>query len=306
MAEPRVSVGIPVYNGAAYLDEAIRSVQSQTLSDVEILVSDNGSTDASPDIAARCAAEDARIRLVRQPENRGAAWNYNELLRLARAPLFKWTPADDRMAPLHLERCVVALDAAPSAVLAYPRTELIDSEGRIAGVYDDGLELLEPQPWRRAAHFVRAINLCNAVLGVFRSDVLRGTRQIQGFPGADAVLLLEAALRGQVLEIPERLFQRRIHPAASHEANRSREALERWFDPNSARRFRLPVRYELLAAYLRAAREAPLPAGQRFLAAAAISSCWSYRRTRVTLGRWRRQLRGDRGGEDDGRWSGIA
>ncbi|MCZ7619748.1 MAG: glycosyltransferase [Myxococcota bacterium] len=306
MAAPRVSVGIPVYNGAAYLDEAIRSVQAQTLDEIEILISDNGSTDASREIAARRAAGDARIRLVRQAENRGAAWNYNELLRLARAPLFKWTPADDRMAPLHLERCVAALEAAPSAVLAYPRTELIDAEGRVTGVYDDRLALTESEPWRRAAHFVLAINLCNAVLGVFRRDVLRRTRQIQGFAGADAVLLLEAALRGQILEIPDRLFQRRIHAAASHEANCSRAALERWFDPNAARRFRLPVRYELLGAYLRAAYEAPLPAGQRFLAATAIAGCWSYRRTRVTLGRWRRRLRGDAGTGGDGRWSGMA
>ena len=305
MAEPRVSVGIPVYNGESYLDEAIRSVRAQTLGDLEIVVSDNGSSDASADIAARHAAEDSRIRVVRQPENRGAAWNYNELLRLARAPLFKWMPADDRMAPRHLERCVAALEAAPGAVLAYPQTELIDAEGRVVGTYADGLALLEREPWRRAAHFVRVINLCNAVLGVFRSDVLRRTRQIQSFAGADAVLLLEIALRGPVLEVPELLFQRRIHAGASHEANRSRADLERWFDPRRARRFRLPVRYELLGGYLRAAREAPLPAGSRLLAAGAILGCWSYRQTRVRLGRWRRQLRGERPAGKNGRWSGI-
>jgi hypothetical protein len=143
------------------------------------------------------------------------------------------------------------------------------------------------------------------VLGLFRSDALRGTRQIQGFAGADAVLLLETALRGQILEIPERLFQRRVHPGASHEANRDRDALERWFDPNAKRGFRLPVRHALLVAYLRASREAPIPDGERALAAAAILACWSYRQTRVTLGRWRRRLRGDRGASDKGRFAGI-
>jgi len=306
MPGPRVSVGIPVYNGEAYLGEAIRSVQAQTLRDLEILISDNGSTDASPEIAARFASEDPRIRFVGQSENRGAAWNYNEVLRMAQAPLFKWMPADDRMAPRHLERCAAALDATPSAVLAYPQTELIDREGRIFGSYEDGLALLEREPWRRAARFILSVNLCNAVLGLFRSEALRGTRQIQSFAGADAVLLLETALRGQVLEIPERLFQRRVHPGASHEANRDRDALERWFDPNAKRGFRLPVRYTLLAGYLRASREAPLPGGERSLAAAAILACWSYRQTRVTLGRWRQRLSGDHETGEKGRFSGIA
>lgn len=304
MSEPRVSIGIPVYNGAAYLDEAIRSARAQTLGDLEIVVSDNGSSDASADLAERHAADDPRIRVVRQPENRGAAWNYNELVRLARAPLFKWLPADDRMAPRHLERCVAALEARPDAVLAYPRTELIDATGRTVGAYEDRLALGDREPWRRAARFVRNVNLCNAVLGVFRTDVLRCTRRIQSFAGADAVLLLETALRGAIVEVPEPLFQRRIHPGASHEANRSRAELERWFDPRRARRFRLPVRYELLAGYLRAAREAPLPASARVLAGGAIAGAWSWRQTRVQLGRWRRQLRGDRAG-GDGRWSGI-
>jgi glycosyltransferase involved in cell wall biosynthesis len=305
VSEPRVTIGIPVYDGAAYLDEALRSARAQTLPDVEVLVSDNASSDASAAIAERHAADDARVRVVRQPENRGAAWNYNELVRLARAPFFKWLPADDRMAPGHLERCVAALEGRPDAVLAYPRTELIDAQGHVVGTYEDRLALLDDRAWRRAARFVHNVNLCNAVLGVFRTDVLRGTRRIQSFAGADAVLLLEAALRGAVLEVPEALFQRRIHAGASHEANRDRAALERWFDPRRTRRFRLPVRYELLGGYLRAAREAPLPAAARAQAAAAILGTWSARQARVRLGRWRRRLRGERPAGGSGRWSGI-
>lgn len=304
MSVPRVSVGVPVYNGEVFLADSIRSIQAQTLGDLEIVVSDNGSSDASAEIALDLAAGDPRIRMIRQPRNRGAAWNYNEVLRAARAPLFKWMPADDRMDPRYLERCVATLDASPAAVLAYPLTELIDAEGKIIGTYRDGLALTHPRAWRRAGRFVLTINLCNSVLGVFRSEVLRTTRMIQSFAGADAVLLMETALRGRIVEIPEFLFQRRVHAGASHEANRSPEELERWFDPEAARRVRLPVRYELLRGYLRAAREAPLPAGERLAAAAAIAACWSYRQTRVQLGRWRRQLSGARAG-DHGRWSGI-
>jgi len=83
--EPRVSIGIPVYNGAAYLEEALRSVRAQTLADVETLVPDNGSTDDSAlDTIASLStprggrSADPRIGVERQLENRGAPWSSSD------------------------------------------------------------------------------------------------------------------------------------------------------------------------------------------------------------------------------------
>lgn len=92
---PKASIGLPVYNGEAFLNEALDSLLGQTFKDFELIISDNASTDATADIIARHAAVDARIKYVRQPENIGAHENFLFVLSKARAELFMWAAHDD-------------------------------------------------------------------------------------------------------------------------------------------------------------------------------------------------------------------
>ena len=69
---PRVSIGMPVYNGAAFLKESLDSLLSQTYGDFELIISDNASTDETESICRSYAAGDPRVRYQRQEENRGA------------------------------------------------------------------------------------------------------------------------------------------------------------------------------------------------------------------------------------------
>jgi glycosyltransferase involved in cell wall biosynthesis len=133
-----VSIGLPVYNGERYLAQALDSLLSQSHENLEILIADNASTDASEAICRDFAARDPRIAYHRHPRNLGAAANYNFVFRRARGAYFRWAAHDDICMPRLVERCVAALEAAgPSAVLAYPRTRLIDAEGRVLRDYDD-------------------------------------------------------------------------------------------------------------------------------------------------------------------------
>lgn len=91
---PRVSIGLPLYNGERYLAEALDSILSQGLSDFELIISDNASTDSSREICEAYARRDNRIRYSQLPENLGAAPNYNRVVDLAGAPLFKWAAHD--------------------------------------------------------------------------------------------------------------------------------------------------------------------------------------------------------------------
>ncbi|HET6878917.1 MAG TPA: glycosyltransferase, partial [Pirellulales bacterium] len=84
MTSPRVSIGLPVYNGENYLAEAVECLLGQTFADIELIISDNASNDGTQAIAEQYAACDARVRYVRQPVNRGAGWNFSETFRLAR------------------------------------------------------------------------------------------------------------------------------------------------------------------------------------------------------------------------------
>ena len=126
----RVSVGLPVYNGERYVRQALDSLMGQTHTDLEIIVSDNASTDATAEICRSYAARDPRIRYVRQEVNRGGAFNHNFVLAQATAPYFRMFACDDWMEPTCLEECAKVLDQQPDVVLAWTATRMVDEAGR--------------------------------------------------------------------------------------------------------------------------------------------------------------------------------
>lgn len=235
-ATPRVSVGMPVYNGEAFLEETIESVLGQTYADLELIISDNGSTDRTPEIAQRYAVRDRRVRFVRTDENRGAAWNYRRTFELARGEYFRWAPADDLFALDSVAVCVAALDADPGAVLCYPKTELIDPKGRVIRAYEDNLDLRASNPAERLARAMAQIGLVNVIYGLMRTQALGKTRLMGTFVGADEVLVFELALQGTFLELPTSRFYRRIHEKAFSQMATTEEK-QAFFDPRTTGRF---------------------------------------------------------------------
>ena len=107
---PRVSIGMPVYNGAQFLEQAIESILAQTFTDLELVISDNASDDDTAAISNVYARKDSRIRYHRQSRNVGAAANYNFVFARSRGTFFKWAAHDDLTAPTFVERCVGAFD----------------------------------------------------------------------------------------------------------------------------------------------------------------------------------------------------
>ena len=136
MAErtPRVSIGLPVYNGEEFLEEAIVSILSQTYQDFELIISDNASTDLTEKICQKYAAQDARIVYSRNVENVGIMNNHNLTFRRARGEYFRFAGYDDVWAPTLLERLVTELDKRPEVVVCYPAFVLIDGQGNETGV----------------------------------------------------------------------------------------------------------------------------------------------------------------------------
>jgi len=93
---PAVSIGMPVYNGEKYIREALDSLLEQTFEDFELIISDNHSTDDTPNICKQYAARDFRIKYVRQDENIGALANFKFVLANSRAKYFMWAAFDDK------------------------------------------------------------------------------------------------------------------------------------------------------------------------------------------------------------------
>ena len=288
---PRVSIGLPVYNGERYLAEALDSILAQDFGDFELIISDNASTDATRDICESYARIDRRILYSVLPANLGAAGNYNRVVELSNADLFKWAAHDDRILPSFLSRCVETFDSLtkPPAIV-YPRAEFIDQNGNVIRPDMDRMRASSEHGFIRAFQALQGMNMTAPVAGVFHRATLKNTRLIGSFIGSDYVLLLEAGLLGKIVQLDgEPLFQRRIHTDMSRKANRSEREVLDWFDPRA--RVTLSPRRKLYLEYLRAPiRLDDLSPMQKSLCIAAIVSGVSFRRTRVLLGSYRRRL----------------
>src|SRR5690349_21549528 len=139
--KPRVSIGLPVRNGARFLAQAVDSLLAQSYPDFELIISDNASTDETEAICREYAAHDARVRYYRSREDVGLARNYNYLFMRARGEYFKWAAADDVHEPDYVARCVDILEHDSSVVLAYARTKFIDENGVPLADSDPGFDL---------------------------------------------------------------------------------------------------------------------------------------------------------------------
>lgn len=220
-SNPRLSIGVPVYNGQKFLRATIDSILSQTYTDFELIICDNCSTDGTEAICREYAAKDARIRYIRHDRNLGPAPNYNACFQHARGELFKWNAADDVIAPQFLQRCIERLDSDPSIVSAYTRTLLINDTGAVIRPYDHDLDLDHPSPVVRFARMVfvnhRKHN-AHEFWGVTRADALRKTTMKGSFPSADRILMSWWTLLGKMSRVEEDLFFNREHDQRSQRA----------------------------------------------------------------------------------------
>ncbi len=121
---------MPVFNGAPYLRQSVRSVLSQTLNELELIVVDDGSRDGSRAILEDFARSDPRIRLIAHDENAGVTSARNEAWRQARAPYIAVLDSDDVALPERLSRQVEYLDAHPSVAAVGGAVITVDSRGR--------------------------------------------------------------------------------------------------------------------------------------------------------------------------------
>jgi glycosyltransferase involved in cell wall biosynthesis len=278
---PRVSVGLPVYNGQDYLRECLESLLAQDYRDFELIISDNGSTDATEEICRKYAEQDARIRYLREPTNRGGSWNFSRLPQLARGEYFRWSCHDDTCDPAHLRTCVEALDrAAPSVILVLTGTAFIDEHGAVLRRVEEQLDTRGMPPHARYAHVSRRIRYSNALFGLFRREPLLATRLHAAYANSDYVLFGELALLGEFQELPGHLFHRRMHGQMSRKANTTQEQVAVWFDTSLAgRRFYFPE-LSMIRDQLGAVRRAPIGALEKLRALWVVPRIWMRRRWR--------------------------
>jgi glycosyltransferase involved in cell wall biosynthesis len=307
---PRVSIGLPVYNGQKYLEQTLDSLLNQTFQEFELVISDNASTDGTEEICQARAATDKRIRYYRNASNIGSAPNYRRVFELARGKFFKWCSHDDVCYPDFLTRCLDVFNLARSSlVLVYPRCELINDHGVVLGQAPDCIETKHRQPHRRLARVLRNVSYAYPAWGLIRTDCLRKTRLTGAIPYWDAVLLAELSLYGEIWEIPEVLSQQRCHEENAlatcsvgfasevlsdpYKADRRiRKALRAWTDPIQAKQkiILLPNHEELYWEYLKRVYHTPLPPFDKLLCYLTIPIVCYWSRFRKVGGKYRRKV----------------
>ncbi|MGH7450285.1 MAG: glycosyltransferase family 2 protein [bacterium] len=239
--KPRVSIGLPVFNGENYLEETLKSILSQTYSDFELIISDNASTDNTQKICQDYAARDQRVRYFRNEENIGAARNFNRVFELSSGQYFKWAAHDDLIAPDYLQKCVKALAHDSSAILSQARVKIIDKDGQVMKEHSAmSRHAYSPRPSLRFKEMLKTDLRCFEVFGLIRASLLKKTPLIASYIASDRPLRAELALLGHFHEIPESLFLSRDHPKRSARAMPAHHQRAAWFDPAKAGKIVLP------------------------------------------------------------------
>jgi glycosyltransferase involved in cell wall biosynthesis len=210
---PLVTIAIPTFNRASWLGDCIRSALAQSYQRLEVLVSDNASTDETALVLSRFS--DERLRVVRQPTNIGANANWNACLAEAKGAYIVFLPDDDRISPWLLERCVALIGREPKipVVMALGEAHVVARDRLLpartsqklgTGIWD-GVEILEEYLKGRIS-----VQGCTTVL---RTEVLRACGGFpKGWPfAADLATHLPPLLSGKAGFINEPCGTYSIH-----------------------------------------------------------------------------------------------
>jgi glycosyltransferase involved in cell wall biosynthesis len=211
----RVSVILPVHNGASTIARALESVFAQSFTDYEIIVVDDGSTDKT---ASLLASYGNRIRMIRQP-NRGVSASRNAGIRASRGEYVAFIDDDDEWMPEILARCAAMLDQDPNCVLAYTGAFRVDQSGRpmpnqtnqTGGVDSPTLAQMLESPW----------NVVPSQFMVRRAIAERcGGFDERLTTCEDLYFLLLARAHGHFRDVPDALVRKTTRPLYPKALNR--------------------------------------------------------------------------------------
>lgn len=261
---PRLSLGMPVYNGETFIRETLDSILGQSFADFALIICDNASTDATQEICDEYQCRDARITYLRNQKNIGAGPNYRRAFHSCpETEFFKWAAHDDPYDPSYLERCIARLDDDEDAVLCHSRTASIDSDFEVVNRWPARPDLASDDPLTRLRDVLRHRDTY-CIWGVVRRAALASTPLLGDYPAHDRPLLAELSLHGRMHELDEFLFFDREHP------NRSVRAYDAadphfaaiWYNPGNRGKLMFPE-WRLLWEYARAIHRAPVSAATK-------------------------------------------
>jgi glycosyltransferase involved in cell wall biosynthesis len=207
---PLLSIGLPIYNGSRHLREAIDSLLDQDVGDLELVISDNASTDDTAAICAEYANKDSRVLYTRNDTNIGAAANFNRAFELCSGTYFMWGSDDDVWEATFASRCIEILNRSPNAVACTSEMILITADGSPSCERSWNTIATPDMSIEARVHQLIKRNGWYSIYSVIRPSALRATGGFSPDFGGDVHLLLELLLQGDLLVDPEPLFRYRL------------------------------------------------------------------------------------------------
>jgi glycosyltransferase involved in cell wall biosynthesis len=269
---PLISIGLPIYNEARFIDATLASLRAQDYPNLEIIVSDNASTDGTYAICEAHAHTDPRLRLERAASNRGATENFLHVLDQARGDFFMWAGGHDLWTPNLVSACLERLRSHPQADLAYASSCWIDADAkplaRESGYADTrGLAPL-------ARFFTVFWGNMHPIMGLMRRRAILECGSMPAIVGGDLVLLSRLALRSEFLHAEGAIWYRREFRVERDHADKLRRyasAETRIGTGTLTRRFPLVA---LPLALVRSVLAADLPALDKLVALLALPAAF--------------------------------
>lgn len=204
MSQPLVTIGIPLYNEASYIRSTLLSALNQTYSAIEILISDNGSTDNSLSVIEDLVAAHSNIKVFRHPKNLGPYFNFNYLLGPPNADYFLWLGGHDQLSDNYVEDAMALFGNKPDAVAVYPFQGTIVKDKLINSFDQDDFDVAGGS---QSEQFLKIISNCNfgsATHGLYKLDVLR--KSFLDINGGDLNLFLRVASFGKFYACPSIVY----------------------------------------------------------------------------------------------------
>lgn len=210
----KVTIGLPVYNGAPALTEALASLLRMQDIDFRVVVSDNASTD-NTGLIGKAFGQDDRVTYIRQPENIGAYANFRAVFDQADSPYFMWAAHDDLWNPRFASELVRALDADPGAGFAIPRWITVSLGLGPIGSYEppgDMRHVTSTDPVERVMKFsamVATTHKDNMVYGMWRTSILREVLETFPYEVIGGAMCQHVLAKHRGAWVDEVLFQKR-------------------------------------------------------------------------------------------------
>ncbi|HEY8472298.1 MAG TPA: glycosyltransferase family 2 protein [Natronosporangium sp.] len=280
-----VSIGLPVRNGESRLVPTVESVLGQDHPDIELVISDNASTDGTEELCRELAKADSRIVYHRQPHNVGLLNNFITTIRLASGEFFRWIGDSDALEPKYVTRCLEAFEADPRRILVTTQIAYQEPDGTVRTGEYHGTDLASHDPVIRFREILRLLNqsflTIDPLYGLLRREPVAALPRVNMYC-EDQVFAARLALTGPWGHVPEVLARRVRDDREPRGQVTAKLGVPRWQAHAAHALFCRDV--------LRHLRTSDLDPAQRRRARLALARFYAVRHQRVAARRLRRLL----------------